>query len=196
MNQNIHAAKQPLSKRLFRGVGVQVDCFLYDETNREAGVTAEDIALYEQRLAALRPGAARVFVAVSDFNPSFDAHTYEWERAEFQRQLAGLKRLDGLGIPINICMSPWTNTQMRQEGMEVTALAAPDGNRQDSRNDPQPKRTDGPALSIGQGKSMPSKPKIRNQEQNLRPLDLAESQVDPTIWNAHRRFRNSGLEFD
>ncbi len=122
MSTRLHIATQPLSRRPFSGIGVQVDCFLYDETNQEASVTAEDLALYERRLAALRPGAARVFVAISDFNPSFDAKTYDWSRAEFQRQLAGLKRLDALGIPVNLCMSPWTNGEMRQEGMEVTAV--------------------------------------------------------------------------
>jgi hypothetical protein len=122
MLKRLHIAEKQLSQRPFSGVGVQVDCFLYDEINQEAGVTAEDLVLYEQRLAALRPGAARVFVAISDFNPSFDARTYDWQRPGFRRQVAGLKRLDTLGISVNLCMSPWTNNEMRQKGMEVTAV--------------------------------------------------------------------------
>lgn len=118
----VQVVEKPISCRPFAGVGVQADCFLADEHNRKAGVTDADLALCAARLQALRPGIVRVFLGLDDFNPAFDAATYDWTCDAFRRQRDWLQQLGALGAKVNICMSPWTNAQMRGDGAEAAAV--------------------------------------------------------------------------
>jgi hypothetical protein len=119
----ITIAAQPLSSRPCIGLGVQADAVIYDDLNRQAGVTDADYLLHEDRLRALRPGNARVFIRISDFNPSYDAATYDWDTVEMARQYRNLETLRDAGAAVHVCMAPFTNAQMMQPGMEATAVA-------------------------------------------------------------------------
>jgi len=112
----------PLSRRRFHGLGVQADSFYYDDFNRQAGVTEDDCRLIETRLKALRPGVARIFLPLSDFNPALDGRTYDWDRPAFRDQLRNLRVLREAGAAVNVCMGPWTNREMRRDGMESAAV--------------------------------------------------------------------------
>ena len=114
--------QEPLSGRRFFGLGVQADAYIYDDVNRRMGVGAEDLALFEARLAALRPSLVRVFVPIDCFNPSFDAATYLWDRPEFRTLVRHLHNVRQAGAKANVCMGPWTNHQMTREGMEAAAV--------------------------------------------------------------------------
>src|SRR5882757_447437 len=98
--------KQPLSNRPFIGLGVQADCYIYDDVNRQFGVNDEDYALWERRLKALRPGLARIFLPTTEFNPSGEGHTYDWDTVEMQRQYRNLEVLREAGAKVNVCMGP------------------------------------------------------------------------------------------
>lgn len=115
-------AETPLSSRPCIGLGVQADCFIYDEVNRQFGVNDDDYARWERRLKALRPGIARIFLPLTEFNPSGDGHTYDWETAEMRRQYRNLTVLKDAGARVNLCMGPWTNTQMTAKGSERWAV--------------------------------------------------------------------------
>lgn len=114
--------KEPLSSRPFAGLGMQADCYIYDDVNRQFGVTDEDYALWERRLKALRPGLARIFLPTTEFNPSGDGVTYDWETVEMQRQYRNLAVLRDAGASVNLCMGPWTNREMCQPGSERLAV--------------------------------------------------------------------------
>lgn len=114
--------KEPISSRPFAGLGVQADCYIYNGINRQCGVSDDDYALWERRLKALRPGFARIFVPTTEFNPSGDGFTYDWETREMQWQCRNLAVLRESGAKINLCMGPWTNNVMCQPGSERLAV--------------------------------------------------------------------------
>ncbi|MFP4029296.1 MAG: hypothetical protein ACLFWL_16025 [Candidatus Brocadiia bacterium] len=97
-------SKQPISDRRFHGLGFQADPFVYDETNCQAGVEESDFKLIEERIRAIRPAIARIFVAVEWFNPSLDGKTFDWETAELKNLLRQLRLLDSLGTRINLVL--------------------------------------------------------------------------------------------
>lgn len=113
---------EPLSPRPLRGLGVQADCCIYDDENRATGVTDEHLARWEARIRALRPAFARIFVPISDFNPSLDGETYDWDTPVMGWQRRNLAVLRDAGADVHVCMGPWTNQQMLQDGMERTAV--------------------------------------------------------------------------
>jgi len=119
---DLEVSAAPLSARRFCGLGFQADCYIYDDVNRQMGVGEDDYELVERRLKALRPSVVRVFVPITEFNPTCDGATYAWDTPEFQRQLRLLRVVREAGATVNVCMSPATNTQMREEGMEATAV--------------------------------------------------------------------------
>lgn len=102
MQFKIHAT--PLHSRPFRGIGVQADAYIFDDVNRAAGVTDDDLALLERRLRALRPAVARLFVEVQWFNPSLDGCTFTWDAAGYQNLLRQLRLLQELGTDANLVM--------------------------------------------------------------------------------------------
>ena len=115
-------SQEPISARPFHGLGVQADAYIYDDDNRRMGVTDKDLALFESRLAALRPGIVRIFAGIDLFNPSFDAKSYQWDLPGYGRLVHHLRNVKAAGAKVNVCMGPWTNEQMTHEGMEKTAV--------------------------------------------------------------------------
>ncbi|CAN5455441.1 hypothetical protein BH09VER1_BH09VER1_36480 [soil metagenome] len=113
---------QPLSARPFVGFGMQADCYIYDDVNRQFGVNDDDYALWERRLKALRPAIVRIFLPTTEFNPSGDGATYDWETVEMHRQYRNLAVLREAGAKVNVCMGPWTNAEMCQPGSERWAV--------------------------------------------------------------------------
>lgn len=112
----------PFSSRPCQGLGVQADCYIYDDVNREFGVDDADYARWERRLKLLRPGLARIFLPTTEFNPSGDGKTYDWNTAEMQRQYRNLAVLKEAGARVNLCLGPWTNKVMTGEGSERLAV--------------------------------------------------------------------------
>jgi hypothetical protein len=112
----------PASASPFRGLGMQTDCYIYDEVNRQFGVNEADYDRWERRLGLLRPGLARVFLPTNEFNPSGDGSTYDWTTPELQWQLRNLAVLKGAGAQVNLCMGPWTNHMLFEPGAERLAV--------------------------------------------------------------------------
>lgn len=108
--------------RAFRGLGVQADCYIYDDINRQFGVNDADYQRWERRLGLLRPGLARIFLPTNEFNPSGDRKTYDWNSVEMQWQLRNLDVLKAAGARVNLCMGPWTNKVMVEPGAEHLAV--------------------------------------------------------------------------
>lgn len=109
--------------RPFHGIGVQADAFIYDEQNREAGVTAEDLALFEARVKALAPAIARIFIPLDWFNPARDGQTFTWDSVKYQRLLHHLRNLAEIGCRINLTIAPWDWQTLLKPGMEEAPLA-------------------------------------------------------------------------
>jgi hypothetical protein len=118
----VSLSPQPISNRSCKGLGVQADCYIYDDVNRQFGVEEADYARWERRLKALRPGIARIFLPINEFNPSGDGKTYDWNTAEMQRQYRNLSVLKDSGAQVNLCMGPWTNKEMTAKGSERFAV--------------------------------------------------------------------------
>jgi len=112
----------PLSTRACRGLGVQADCYIYDDVNRQFGVDDADYARWERRINLLRPGIARIFLPTTEFNPSGDGKTYDWNTVEMRRQCRNLAVLKEAGARVNLCMGPWTNKEMTEKGSERLAV--------------------------------------------------------------------------
>lgn len=106
----------------FCGLGVQADCYIYDDINRQFGVNDADYQRWERRLGLLRPGLARIFLPTNEFNPSGDRKTYDWNSVEMQWQLRNLDVLKAAGARVNLCMGPWTNKVMVEPGAEHLAV--------------------------------------------------------------------------
>jgi len=96
--------KTPVSRPQFRGIGVEADCCIFSPTNAANGVTEPDLQLIERRIRALRPGIARLFVAVGWFNPSLDGRTFDWTRIEYRQLLRQLQLLDAVGTHCNLVL--------------------------------------------------------------------------------------------
>jgi hypothetical protein len=111
-----------LSTRACLGLGVQADCYIYDDINRQFGVDDVDYARWERRIKLLRPGIARIFLPTSEFNPSGDGMIYDWSTVEMQRQYRNLAVLKEAGARVNLCMGPWTNKVMTEKGSERLAV--------------------------------------------------------------------------
>ena len=101
---------------------MQADCYIYDDVNRQFGVDEADHARWERRLKRLRPGLARIFLPTSEFNPSGDGKTYDWNTIELQRQYRNLAVLRDAGARVNLCLGPWTNKRMTEPGSEQLAV--------------------------------------------------------------------------
>ena len=119
---DIDNGKPPASARPFRGLGMQADCYIYDEVNRQFGVNDADYDRWERRIGLLRPGLARVFLPTNEFNPSGDGVTYDWNTKELQWQLRNLAVLKKAGAHVNLCMGPWTNHLLFAPGTERLAV--------------------------------------------------------------------------
>jgi hypothetical protein len=94
----------PVSQRPFRGLGVEADAYIFDETNRNSGVTDRDLELVGRRLRALRPAIARMFVEVPWFNPSLDGVTFTWDSAGYRNLVRQLRSLQETGTRVNLVL--------------------------------------------------------------------------------------------
>jgi len=112
----------PFSSHSFQGLGVQADSYIYDDINRQFGVNDAEYDRWERRIKLLRPGIARIFLPVSEFNPSGDGRTYDWNTAEMRRQYRNLAVLKEAGARVNLCMGPWTNKVMLEPETEHLAV--------------------------------------------------------------------------
>ncbi len=119
---HVKILEKPISDRLTAGIGVQADCCIYDELNRNCGVNDGDYTRLENRIKAMRPGIARIFLSLNDFNPSGDECTYDWDTESMRMQIRNLRVLRDAGAMVNICMSPWTNKEMMEPGKEKLAV--------------------------------------------------------------------------
>jgi hypothetical protein len=115
-------AENPISNRLIAGIGFQADCYIYDDLNSKCGVNIDDYARLERRIKAMRPGIARIFLSLEDYNPTGDDCTFEWDSMQMQMQLRNLRVLQDAGAQVNLCMSPWTNKLMMIPGKEKLAV--------------------------------------------------------------------------
>jgi|GEM_PF-2551926 len=122
MSNVLSISNQTASARTCIGLGVQADCYIYDDVNRQMGVDEADHERWERRLRLLRPSIARIFLPLCEFNPSGDGQTYDWDTEEMQRQYRNLKVLAQAGAQVNLCMGPWTNDRMTQPGSERWAV--------------------------------------------------------------------------
>ena len=59
---NLTITDAPVSRLPFHGIGVETDCFIFDDANRQCGVNDKDLEMIERRLRALRPALSRMFV--------------------------------------------------------------------------------------------------------------------------------------
>lgn len=94
----------PISARPCRGVGVQADPYIFDETNRACGVTEEDLALIARRVRVVRPGVARLFVEVAWFNPCLDGTTFVWDQPEYRNLVRQLHLLREAETQVNLVL--------------------------------------------------------------------------------------------
>lgn len=96
--------RKAVTSQPFRGIGAEADCFIFDEQNRNAGVTEEDLQLVERRLRAVAPGVARLFVDAAWFNPALDGTTFDWNGAAYANLLRQLRLLQACGTACNLVM--------------------------------------------------------------------------------------------
>ncbi len=118
----VSISEKPISSRTCTGLAVQADCYIYDDVNKQFGVDDADYVRWERRLKALRPGMARIFLPLNEFNPSGDGMAYDWNTVEMQRQYRNLAVLKEAGAQVNLCMGPWTNKEMTAKGSERLAV--------------------------------------------------------------------------
>lgn len=100
----LQIAPRALSSRPFRGLGVQADAYIFDDTNRTCGVTEGDLDLIARRVRAIRPGVARLFVEVAWFNPSLDGVTLDWEQQEYRNLVRQLHLLRETQTQVNLVL--------------------------------------------------------------------------------------------
>jgi hypothetical protein len=114
----------PGGRRPLDGFGVQCDSYLYDAVNAAAGVGADDYALVERRLRALRPSLSRMFCHVDWFNPARDAKTYRWDLPGYANLLRMLRLLQEVGARVNLVLfQPFGGLSREQHGASVRAMA-------------------------------------------------------------------------
>lgn len=120
----LRLSRQPLSSRPFRGLGVEADAYIFDDVNREAGVTDEDLALIERRVRALRPAVARLFVEVPWFNPALDGTTLRWGAPAYGHLVRQLRLLAELGTAVNLVLFQPTTATPAQFSGAIRAMVA------------------------------------------------------------------------
>ncbi len=113
--QDLSINSSPVSQRPFRGIGVQADAYIFDEHNRQAGVTDRDLEMLSTRLKALKPALSRLFVEIPWFNPSLDGLTFSWDSADYLNLVRQLRLLQETGARVNLVLFkplPALNTDM------------------------------------------------------------------------------------
>jgi len=124
MNMRLAPNSTPHPIRPLEGFGLQCDGYFYDKVNAAAGVTAEDCALIERRLCAIRPSLVRMFCHVDWFNPERDATNYRWDLPGYANMLRMLRLLQELGTRVNLVLfSPMTGLTMDAHRASARAMA-------------------------------------------------------------------------
>lgn len=120
----LEIASKPLSSRPFRGIGAEMDAYIFDATNRDCGVAEQDHELIERRVKALRPAVSRLFVEVAWFNPSLDGTALDWTGEGFRNLVRQLRLLGQIGAEANLVLfSPFPKKGQDAEPA-VRAMAA------------------------------------------------------------------------
>ncbi|MFA6243788.1 MAG: hypothetical protein WC655_22795, partial [Candidatus Hydrogenedentales bacterium] len=89
------------------GFGAEDDGWFYNEENKARGVTDEDIALREERIAWMDPDWIRMFFWYKDWNPSGDWETFEFDSPNMQSHYRTLDLYQKLGARVNVVGVEW-----------------------------------------------------------------------------------------
>ncbi len=100
----LRIVEEAVSRRPFHGLGAQMDSYIYDQANRDCGVSERDYELIARRVKGIRPGVARVFVELSWFCPSGDGQTFVWDGPEVQGLLRQLRLMQAVGTQANLVL--------------------------------------------------------------------------------------------
>jgi len=101
---DLQISKQAISVRPFRGLGAEMDAYIFDETNRACGVTDADLDLIARRIRAIRPGVARMFVECAWFNPGLDGVTLAWDQPGYRNLVRQLRLLRETDTQVNLVL--------------------------------------------------------------------------------------------
>lgn len=124
---NLRILTTAASPNPFRGIGVQADPPRFAFRNRELlGDSDVDrlIARAEQRLSVLRPGLARLFVFVEQWNPDLDGRNFVWDHPDFLRLCAMIRFLKGLDCRVCLALLSQSDKPMDVQQKIVTAMVA------------------------------------------------------------------------
>ena len=99
-------APQPLPVT-FLGVGAEDDGWFYNRENADRGVTAEDYALREARIAWMDPDITRMFFWYRDWCPSGDWETFTWDSDNMESHYRTLDLYQRLGASVVVCGVEW-----------------------------------------------------------------------------------------
>jgi hypothetical protein len=90
------------------GFGAEDDGWSYSAENTSRGVTEEDFALREARIAAMDPDWVRMFVWYPDWNPSGDWTTFDWETDGMRSHVRSLAVYQRLGASVTLTGVEWS----------------------------------------------------------------------------------------
>lgn len=91
----------------FLGFGFEDDGWFYNEENASHGVTEEDYALRESRVAWMEPDHVRMFFWIKDYCPSGDWETFDWDTPNMRSHYRTLDLYQRLGTDINVTGVEW-----------------------------------------------------------------------------------------
>jgi len=100
----LQISDRALSARPFRGLGAQMDAYIFDDTNKACGVTEDDLEMIARRIRSLRPTVARLFVEVTWFNPSLDGVTLIWDQPGYLNLVRQLHLLRETETQVNLVL--------------------------------------------------------------------------------------------
>lgn len=101
---NLTLTDDPASSLPFHGIGLETDCFIFDDANRQCGVNDKDLDIIERRLRALQPAISRMFVCIDWFNPSRDGQTFDWAAPYYAHLVRQLRILESMGTRVNLVL--------------------------------------------------------------------------------------------
>ena len=104
MSANLQISDRAVSARPFRGLGAQMDAYIFDDTNRACGIMEDDLRLIARRVRALRPGVGRLFVEVAWFNPSLDGISFVWDQPGYRNLVRQLHLLRETETQVNLVL--------------------------------------------------------------------------------------------
>jgi hypothetical protein len=90
------------------GFGAEDDGWAYSQENTTRGVTVEDFALREARVAWMNPSWVRMFFWYQDWNPSGDWTTFDWDSDGMRSHYRSLDLYQRLGTAVTVTGVEWS----------------------------------------------------------------------------------------